>query len=281
VALAALAQEVLGAPSGIKYDNNRIIPRIAGPLEGPNQLAGYLEVSIAMLAASMCARPSRITGTALCIALVADVLTFSRAGMAGTLIAIAVVVVVYGRAARTLVTPLVTGAVLGLIGLAFWAVDARTLFIFGGRTFANTDYAGGVGSRAELWRAAIALWKQHPWLGVGAGNFELDLPRVGLNGIRTHANSLYLQALVEGGIPLFLVTLILLAVSISTFVRRAVATPLVTGALAASVALALHQIGDYLIFFPKVGEWWWIALALGAAELSAAQLAAKPVAACA
>jgi len=47
------------------------------------------------------------------------------------------------------------------------------------------------------------------------------------------------------------------------------------------VALALHQIGDYLIFYPKVGEWWWIALALGAAELSATQLATKPVTACA
>jgi hypothetical protein len=39
-------------------------------------------------------------------------------------------------------------------------------------------------------------------------------------------------------------------------------------AFAASIALAFHQIFDLLIFYPKVGEWWWLTLALGAAALS-------------
>jgi O-antigen ligase len=281
VSLSALAQELLGAPSGIKYPNNSIIPRIAGPLEGPNQLAGYLEVSIAMLAACTCARPQRVTSIVLGLAIVTDVMTFSRGGLAGAFIALVVVTIVYGRAARALITPIISGLAIGLLGAGFWAAVAHTLAVFGGRMFAGNDYAGGVGSRAALWSAAITLWREHPWLGVGAGNFELDLPRAGLFGIRTHANSLYLQALVEGGIPLFLATLALLGTVIFTFARRAAVAPFVAGALAASTALALHQIGDYLIFYPKVGEWWWIALALGAAELGAREGRLEPAAACA
>jgi O-antigen ligase len=103
---------------------------------------------------------------------------------------------------------------------------------------------------------------------VGAGNYELLLPTVGLKNIRTHSNSLYIQAWVEGGIPLLLATLGLVYASIATFVRDARSSPFIAGALAASIALALHQIVDYLVFYNKVGEWWWVILALGAAELT-------------
>lgn len=127
----------------------------------------------------------------------------------------------------------------------------------------------GVGTRPELWRAAIILWKQHPLFGVGAGNFELEIAQTGVRGVRTHANSLYLQALVEGGIPLFAATLWLVFVSITTFLRERLESPFVLAALAAGVALGLHQVVDFLTFYPKVGAQWWIVMALGAAEIAA------------
>jgi O-antigen ligase len=130
--------------------------------------------------------------------------------------------------------------------------------------------SGGVGTRSQLWHAAITLWRQHPIFGVGAGNFELDIPQTGLKGVRTHANSLYLQALVEGGIPLIAATLWLIYASIATFVREVLESPFVAAALAGSIALALHQVVDYLTYYPKVGIEWWVVMALGAAQLTAA-----------
>lgn len=270
VALGALAQEFGNAPSGM-YFNNVIVPRIAGPLEGPNQLAGYLEIGMAMLAAFACAKPRWEFSVALGLAAFADILTYSRSGLIAAAVAIAVVAFVYRRAGLRLIAPLAAAVVAGLATTFGWAESAHTgafslLRISGPWDLGEgTTYAGGVGSRSELWHAAIALWKRHPLFGVGAGNFELDLPSVGLVGVKTHTNSLYLQALVEGGIPLILATLFFVWISIASFVRRAASSPFVCGALAASLALALHQTVDYVIFYPKVGEMWWIVLALGAA----------------
>ncbi len=269
VALGALAQEFGDAPSGM-YLNNIIVPRIAGTLEGPNQLAGYLEIGMALLASFACARPRWEFSVALGLAAFADVLTYSRSGLIGGAVAIAVVAIVYRREALRLIVPLLTAMFAGASTTAVWAANAHTgafsLFRIPGTDFgAGTTYAGGVGSRSELWRAAIALWKRHPIFGVGAGNFELDLPQVGLLGVRTHANSLYLQALAEGGLPLIAATLFFVWLSIASFLKRAAASPFVAAALAASIALALHQTVDYVVFYPKVGEMWWIVLALGAA----------------
>jgi O-antigen ligase len=273
VAVMALSQEVLGAPSGM-YFNNEIIPRLAGPLEGPNQLAAYFEVSIALLASCLCVAKSRSAAVALTLVAFADVLTFSRAGLIGAMIAVVVIAVIYRRSAVALIVPLASGGVLGLVAAGLWAAAVHTTQVFGARAassghlFSGTAYAGGVGSRSQLWHAAFVLLKRRWLLGVGAGNFELDLPQAGLFGIRTHANSLYIQAWVEGGLPLLAATLALVYTSIATFLTRARSGPFIAGALAASVALALHQIVDYVIFYPKVGEWWWIALALGAAQLA-------------
>jgi O-antigen ligase len=81
---------------------------------------------------------------------------------------------------------------------------------------------------------------------------------------------LYLQSLVEGGIPLLAATLWLVYTSIATFVRARLESPFIVAALAASIALALHQVVDLLTFYPKVGSEWWIVLGMGAAELAVA-----------
>jgi putative inorganic carbon (hco3(-)) transporter len=269
VSLLALSQEALGAPSALLI-NGHVTPRIAGPLEGPNQLAGFFDVMLPVVLALAMSEPSAIAFIALALIACTDVLTFSRGGAFGAVAAIAAVLFVYRRPARGALVSLGGGAVAGALVALGWGLAAHSLGIFRLWTFDESSYAGGVGTRSELWSAAIALWRQHPVLGVGAGNFELDIPRTGLRGVRTHANSLYLQSLVEGGIPMLAATVWLVYTSIATFVRERLNSPFVVAAFAASVALALHQVVDFLTFYPKVGGEWWIVLGLGAAELAVA-----------
>lgn len=269
VSLLALSQEVLGAPSAFVIGGHPL-PRIAGALEGPNQLSGYLEIAVPFLFAALMTRSSPLVQAGLFFGLFADILTFSRGGIVGCVIAIAIVAAQLRQNLRVPLVIAVAGTIAGTVVASFWGYIAHVSSISRFWNFSEANYAGGVGTRSELWNAAAILWRRHPLFGVGAGNFELDLPQAGLHGIRTHANSLYLQSLVEGGIPLFAATVFLFYSAITTFVRRVASSPVAAAALAVTIALALHQIVDDVFFYPKVGGFWWAVVALGAVEVGRA-----------
>ncbi len=272
VAVSALAQEILGAPSGL-YIGAAIVPRIAGLIEGPNQLAAYCEIVLAMLGAWALVRRSRLLDTALVLTVCAGVLTFSRAGWFALAAVAAILIAAGGRAAWTALRPAAAGLAIGIAGALWWAVYAHTPGVLRA-SLEPSLYSGGVGNRSELWHAAWQMWRAHPILGVGAGNFEFLLAAYGVVGVRTHANSWYLQSLAEGGVLLFLATIALLVTIVVSFgyggsLRRLrAASPWVLAALAATVALALHQVVDYLVFYPKIGNAWWLLIGIAAAAVS-------------
>jgi O-antigen ligase len=274
VALSALAQEIAGAPSGL-YIGAAMVPRIAGLLEGPNQLSAYCTIAVATLGAWALVRRAALLEIGLGLIVWADILTFSRAGIVSLLVVAAIVAFWGGRRAWPALRPAVLGACAGLAGAVWWAIYAHTPGVLR-VTLAPSAYAGGVGNRDELWRAAWRMWRDRPLLGVGAGNFELELPEYGVYGVRTHANSWYLQSLAEGGIVLFVATLGLVTSAIGAFVQKPFVqrlraqSPWVVAGLAASVALALHQIVDDFVFFPKVGGAWWLLLGIAAAAFTRA-----------
>ncbi|MGH7709083.1 MAG: hypothetical protein ACREM6_14370 [Vulcanimicrobiaceae bacterium] len=43
---------------------------------------------------------------------------------------------------------------------------------------------------------------------------------------------------------------------------------LVLGVIAGTLGFALHQVVDYLVFFPKVGDLWWILLAVASVRVA-------------
>jgi O-antigen ligase len=272
VALSALAQEFAGAPSGL-YIGAAIVPRIAGLLEGPNQLAAFCTIAFAALAAWNIARPGRLVGIALAATVCADVLTFSRAGVLTLVPAAAILVLWSGRRSWPAWRPAIVGASVGILGGVWWAIYAHTPGVLR-VSLAPSAYAGGVGNRGELWSAAWRMWRDHPLLGVGAGNFELDLPLYGVYGVRTHANSWYMQSLAEGGIVLFAATLAVVGASLRAFIARPLVarlraqSPWVAAALAASLALSLHQVVDDFVFYPKVGGAWFLLLGIAAAAFA-------------
>jgi O-antigen ligase len=269
VCCSALAEYAFGAHSGLAV-RGQSLPRIAGALEGPNQLAGYLDVALPVLVARALVHRDRVLAAVILLATITDVLTISRSGIVGAAIGVVVVLLVlrpFSGAAWRFAGAVALVAALG-IGLALRAGVPAGYFTLDQATQAADHLA----NRSQLYRAAIALWRTSPVVGVGAGNYELDLDLVGLHGVRTHANSIYLQSLAETGVVGLLATVALFGVTIVTLARSRVRRPLVVGALGAAVALASHQVFDDLFFFPKVASAYWLVVGVAIAEVAARRL---------
>ena len=262
-----LAQLLIGAPAGVVV-RSQILPRIAASLEGPNQFAGWLNLIVPVLFARMLVHRDGWLVAATLLTSIATVLTLSRAGIVAGLIGLVLVIVVSRPPKRIGLRLVATGAVVAaaLVGIGLMVgIEARFF------TFAEVPQPDHLGTRAVLWSSAIELWKMSPLTGIGAGNYELDLGMVGHPDVQTHANSVYLQFLAETGVVGLAAILYLIYASVATFAQSYSRRPLVVGVFAAGTAIALHQIFDYLWFFPKVGAFWCLLLGIGVVELIASR----------
>jgi len=262
VCVLALIQVRTGSSSVISIDGH-VYPRIAGPLEGPNQLGAYLGLALPFFAVWALERATIGTLLALALTAAALVLTLSRAGLLCAAIAIGIVVAFAPRASGR--APLAISLGAGIIAALTLLLGTNPEILARFLWFGETENAGGVGNRSILWQAAYAMWERHPVLGVGAGNFELLLPSVGDIGIRTHANSWYLQSLAEGGLPSLFATCGLVWASIATF-QRALQRPLCLAAFGASIGFALHSFVDLPVFYPKIAILWFALLGIASEE---------------
>jgi O-antigen ligase len=282
VATLAVAQALVGgAPSGM-WVNGHVLPRATGTLEGPNQLAGFLEAALPVLwiwplifgqrdgdSRRKVAGREKVGRYITAVGAAAMILTQSRAGIAVAGLAYALLWRLRATAARASALSMGIGAAAGILITVVWFVfvahaswsDIGQLF-----RFDIPGEPGGVGTRTQLWPAAIALFHQHPIFGVGAGNFELLLPTVGVYGVQTHAASLPLQTLAEQGV-VGLIALVVFAVMAlrETFVLSE-ASPLALAAFLAIAGLLAHQLVDDLFFFPKAAALCWLLLGAGTAR---------------
>jgi O-antigen ligase len=152
--------------------------RYLGVLQDPNELALAGAIGLPLAFASR--RRGRawgvvVGGTALAVVLICAVLTRSRTGQ---LVSLTVLAVYFAR--RFGVRGLVLAGALGL-----------PLFLLGGR--GGMEATRSTIERTECWAEALAMWRDHPVLGVGLGQF-------GQYHYLTAHNS-YLLPLAELGLP--------------------------------------------------------------------------------
>ena len=180
--------------------------RAVGNLRQPNHLSSLLLwACIAAVVLVQVGRLPRRAGAVAGLLLVgAVVLTASRTGLLSVLL-----LALWGVADRRLSRP-VRGALLAapLVyalawgALAGWA--AATAHSFGGSArLAETDISS---SRFAIWSNTLDLIRQHPWTGVGWGEFNFAWTLTPFPGrpvaLFDHTHNLPLQLAVELGLPL-------------------------------------------------------------------------------
>lgn len=139
--------------------------------------------------------------------------SYSRGAWLGFAAALAVLVVAYPRrlwqSAVLLVVGIGAAAGLWFAGLVPTSIEARLMSITA-EVFNVTDVRGvditpanyAIVERLAHWQAAIRMAEANPWLGVGAGNYEIAYAQYRLinwDEALGHAHNYYLNVLAETG----------------------------------------------------------------------------------
>jgi len=199
---------IAGGSSSEQFGPYSDASRLSGGIGDPNELAAILipalVVAAFLLAVVTVPLMKWLLGSVVVVLAVALFLTQSRGG----LLALAVVAVV---------TPFLAGPVrlraiaviltIAAIGIGYYSLVAPPAAIQHVTSFS----AGGGTGRTDLWRVAIEMWRDHPFAGIGTGNFTIVEPRYAVRTINLQrvdlvvdnpkvAHNTYLHVLTELGI---------------------------------------------------------------------------------
>lgn len=247
--------------------------RAYGPFTHPNQLAIYLELTTPIFLAlllgprvnwlqdgrwSISHRLRPLWAVGVTVGLLGLVLSQSRGGLVGMAAGLAIVIALIVPHVRL---SLVRLAPVGLIGALAFLTMAIGIVASGVRTFASeetlvTTANFAVQERLSHWTAAVEMAKSHPFVGVGAGNYDLNYRdftqewrfRIG----RGHAHDTYLHFLAQSGV-LGLTAYIALLLGVSLVIVRTIRIlpggsrlALLIGAAGVTAATGAHAVFEYV-----------------------------------
>jgi O-antigen ligase len=214
--------------------------RASGLQGDPNYFAIYQVLSIPLVLLLIAREDARwrraLLYGVIAIQVMSTVATVSRTGMLAfilvALVSIAVPRRIFFRSSRQKAVWLLALVLVSAAGLSFGSGKYLDRIA----TTFNTSSQGDRGSgRTDLWRAALHGWREHPWLGLGAGNFtaeSLDLLQTtpGVDSTRPYvrpdrpAHNAYLENLTDLGVVGLALYLTMLALTVRALVaayRRA------------------------------------------------------------
>jgi len=177
------------------------------------------------------------------------VLSYSRAGFAVALAA--TVAFALGAAGRVRAAGRVAAALLLLPTLVLLFQEVRAP---GERFAADEEELRTLGGRVEVWGVGLEMAKEHVVLGTGLGTFESAFAPRRPPGVElrwTHAHSDWLEAAIEGGLPV-LCAVAGIALLVVRHLLRAARGAVPAALAAALLALAIHAAVDFPLRIPAV-----------------------------
>lgn len=278
--------------------------RAYGPFGHPNQLAIYLELTTPLFLALLIGpradqlRDGRWTvarrlwplwAIGVSAGLFGLLLSQSRGGIVGMAAGFAVVLALIVPQVRLSIVRL---APIGLIAAVAVLTIGIGIVAAGVKSFANGETLVTPGNfaiqeRLSHWTAAVEMAKAHPFVGVGAGNYDLNYRdytqewrfRIG----RGHAHDTYLHFLAQSGV-VGLTAYIALLLGVSLIIVRTIRIlpngsrlALLIGAAGVTAATGAHAVFEYVHVLSlnlQLVVVWAMAIAIGTDTWSAREQAA-------
>ena len=242
--------------------------RAHGHFGQPNPFAGYLGTALPLALAVVFLLPrdvlARWARPAAALLALAVALSFSRGAWLGIALATTVMLAVVSQRSRRWLVPLGAAllllGVLGTLGLLPAAVGERLGIIaeyfgpFDVRRVELTPENWSVVERMAHWQAAWYMFLDHPWFGIGPGNYATVYDDYFLPGWLEplgHAHNYYLNLAAEAGIFGMAAYVAVVVLAFRAAIRAARGRDpywraLGIGVLGSLVAISLHSAFDNL-----------------------------------
>jgi putative inorganic carbon (hco3(-)) transporter len=275
--------------------------RAFGHFDQPNPFAGYLTIILPLaVCMALCrANPSPFRWASLGAAALLTTgigLSQSRGAWLGAAVAGVCLLLAWSRSSRRLLLPCALGGAL-VLGLALTGLLPASILdrlaqtveyfgVFDVRTVEVTSANWAIVERMAHWQAGWYMFVDHPWLGVGAGNYPALYPQYFVASWREalgHAHNYYLNILAELGVVGGSVLLMLVGAAFTRLGGALVRSEglrvdfwraVVAGAFGGLVVFCVHNLFDSL-FVHSVNIQ--IGVLLGLGLLAAERVTREPV----
>jgi O-antigen ligase len=242
------SQAVLQNPSWLVNISGKTYLRATATFPDPHMFSFFLGVVMSLaLALFLAERKKGLLGISLSLLLVCDLLTFSRGGYLG-IIGGLIFLVIFFWGKISLKTKLIFAVSCILVGFLLIIpnpISERYVSIF------NLQEGSNKG-RIEIWQKTLEIIEARPWLGVGIGNYPLEIKPTATYREPYYAHNTYLDVAAETGIINALVWVGLLGFSWWAFVKKAKKEILFLGPALGIVLFAVHSLVETAIYSPTV-----------------------------
>lgn len=210
-----------------------------------------------------------VHGYAALVMLAGLAVTMSRGGwLAGAVALVGLLGWLAGRRRQLRVPALVVMGLFLCAGGAFVALSPKARLRVEGLQRADTADSG---DRRPMWRPALAMWRDHPWMGVGPAQYDVWYPHyreAAMQARPEYAHSEYLNTLADYGVvgsalaAAALAALVASAILCRKYVERGSGDlgdkgsnrfAFFAGATLGLVGLAIHSIGEFPMHIPALG----------------------------
>ena len=271
ISFYAVFQFVTGSHKVWTLTQTAYIHRGTGTFISPNNLAGFLEMILPLglaytITSRMKALPKVFTGYASLAILAAIVVTVSRGSWIGTAVALIIFFLILMSHHTHRIPAIALFALIVIGGIYF--VPRDVFFASRLKTFQdpNGDVTGD--GRFGIWQAAVHLWHENPWWGIGPAHFNYRFGKYRPELIQAspdRAHNDYLNTLTDYGIVgaalVVIAWVLVFACAIWTwrYVRgspntlgdhRSNKLALVLGASIGLVAILVHSFFDFNMHIP-------------------------------
>lgn len=240
--------------------------RVYSTLQNPNVLSEYLLLIIPISAACVFTAKNLKTRLAsICafgIMCVCMLMTFSRAGWLGLLVAAAVFLIMIDR----------RYIILGIIGVALIFLAAPDMIISRFASIGNMS-DGSTSYRVAIWLGTLKMLKDYWICGVGPGTdaFNLIYPGYSYNAVSAqHSHNLFLQITSDAGIGALIVFILIIIVILRTLCsavsreKDRKSKIFQIAAVAGIVGFMVQSMAEYSFYNYRIMFLFWAYIGLGA-----------------